>query len=127
MARLVLAVVLALAAVATARMAYVLPEAAETLLRARSLQTTFTCDNRAYGYYADVDNNCEIFHVCYPIVDETGALLETAHFSFVCGNQTVFNQESLTCSHADDAFPCEEAANLFDISNSEFGVIPERR
>nr|XP_053633577.1 U-scoloptoxin(01)-Cw1a-like [Cherax quadricarinatus]XP_053633578.1 U-scoloptoxin(01)-Cw1a-like [Cherax quadricarinatus] len=127
MYRVVLALTLALAALASARMAYVLPAEAEALLRARTLQTTFSCDSRAYGYYADVDNNCQVFHVCFPLTDDTGSLLETAHFSFICGNETIFNQESLTCSHPEDAVPCEEATTLYDISNSEFGAIPEER
>merc|ERR1712142_463340 len=117
----------ALAVCASARMPYVLPDGAESILRARSLQTTFTCDNRPYGYYADMDNNCEIFHVCLPISDATGAPIETAHFSFLCGNLTSFSQEALSCVHRDEAFPCEESATLYDISNSEFGVIPDQR
>ncbi|XP_053633576.1 U-scoloptoxin(01)-Cw1a-like isoform X2 [Cherax quadricarinatus] len=127
MCRVVLALTLALATLASARMAYVLPADAEVLLRARTLQTTFSCDNRPYGYYADVDNNCQIFHICLALTDDTGSLLETAHFSFICGNQTVFNQESLACSHPEDAVPCEEAATLYDLSNSEFGANPEER
>lgn len=47
------------------------------------------------------------------------------HFSFFCPNQTVFNQESLTCTDAVDAFPCEQASTLYDLVNSEFGRIPE--
>merc|ERR1712212_1221737 len=127
MARLTIATVLALVAVAAARMPYVLPDGAEGILRARSLQTTFTCDQRPYGYYADMDNNCEIFHVCLPIADATGATIESAHFSFLCGNMTTFSQESLTCVHRDESFPCEESATLYDISNSEFGVILDER
>lgn len=49
------------------RMAYVLPDGSDILVA--NLKTTFKCDNRPYGYYADVDNDCKIFHVCQPIVD----------------------------------------------------------
>ena len=119
--------VLACAAVATARMAYQLPDGAEFLLRARSLQETFSCEGRPYGYYADTDNNCEVFHVCLPVEDDLGEIIENAHFSFICGNQTVFSQDSLACANEADAFPCEEAASLYDASNAEFGVIPEER
>ncbi|XP_045595712.1 U-scoloptoxin(01)-Cw1a [Procambarus clarkii] len=127
MSRVVLVVLLALAAVASARMAYVLPDGVEALLKGGTLETTFSCDNRTYGYYSDIDNDCQLFHVCLPISDDAGAVLETAHFTFACANQTVFNQESLTCSHPHEAFPCEESANLYDLSNSEFGDIPESR
>jgi len=121
MARIAFAL-LALATVATARMAYQLPADAEFLLSA-PLQTTFSCDNLPYGYYADMDNNCQLFHVCFPVADEIGALVETAHFTFVCGNETIFSQESLTCVHSADAFPCDQARTLFELSNQDFGRI----
>ena len=125
MARLVFAIV-ALAAVASARMGYQLPGGSEFLLRS-NIQTTFTCDDLPYGYYADVDNNCQLFHVCLPVADEIGALVETAHFTFMCGNLTTFSQESLTCVHEADSFPCAESRSLFDVSNAQFGIIPELR
>ncbi|XP_068201782.1 U-scoloptoxin(01)-Cw1a-like [Palaemon carinicauda] len=117
-------IVLALVAAAAARMAYEFPDGAEALLSA-GLQTTFSCDSRSYGYYADVDNGCQVFHVCVPVVDEEGETLETAHFSFVCGNQTIFNQESLTCASPDASVPCSEATSLYDSSNADFGKIPD--
>ncbi|XP_053633581.1 U-scoloptoxin(01)-Cw1a-like [Cherax quadricarinatus] len=124
MSRLALVAVLVLASVATARMPYQLPADVEQYLSS-PIQTTFSCDNLPYGYYADVDNNCELFHVCFPVADEIGALVETAHFTFACGNETVFDQESLVCSHKDLSFPCSEARTLYELSNSEFFRIPE--
>ncbi|QQP52927.1 Uncharacterized protein FKW44_005225, partial [Caligus rogercresseyi] len=53
------------------------------------VQTTFSCDGQPYGYYADVDNNCQIFHICLPIEDDLGQIIETAQYSFICGNATV--------------------------------------
>merc|ERR1719431_72740 len=32
----------------------------------------FTCEGRAYGYYADVANDCQLFHVCYPVAYPDG-------------------------------------------------------
>jgi len=104
------------------RMAYVLPDGSDSLVA--NMKTTFSCDNLPYGYYADVDNDCKIFHVCQPITDADGQLIETAHFSFVCGNQTIFNQESLTCAFPEDSLDCADAPSLFDLSNANFGVIP---
>ncbi|KAK8396520.1 hypothetical protein O3P69_005520 [Scylla paramamosain] len=86
---------------------------------------TFDCTGRSYGYYADVATDCRIFHVCLPITDEEGAVAETAHFSFVCGNQTVFSQESLTCVLADEAVACAEAESLFEVSNAQFGIVDD--
>jgi len=86
---------------------------------------TFDCQGRSYGYYADVANECKVFHVCWPILDDLGDLVETAHFSFFCGNETVFSQDSLTCTHQLDAFPCQEAEGYYDVSNAEFGRVEE--
>ncbi|XP_063599382.1 U-scoloptoxin(01)-Cw1a-like [Penaeus indicus] len=117
-------VLAAVVAVASARMAYQLTAGFEDIV-GQPVQT-FTCDGRPYGYYADIDNDCRIFHVCVPVVDELGQASGTDHFSFICGNQTVFNQESLTCTDPIDAVPCNEAATLYDIVNAEFGRIPEQ-
>ncbi|XP_042858619.1 U-scoloptoxin(01)-Cw1a-like [Penaeus japonicus] len=110
-------------AAASARSAYQLPSGVE-LLRSQVI-TSFSCAGRPYGYFADVANDCAIFHVCYPVNDELGNIIEEAQFSFLCGNQTVFSQESLTCAHPEEAFPCDQAETLYDLSNADFGKIPE--
>ncbi|KAL7629961.1 UNVERIFIED_CONTAM: hypothetical protein RMT77_019919 [Armadillidium vulgare] len=106
------------------RSAYQFSDGIEAILSA-PITTSFSCDGQRYGYYADMDNNCEIFHVCLPIEDDAGTVVQTAHFSFACGNQTVFNQESLTCTHPEDAVPCAESGSLYELVNAEFGRIPE--
>ena len=89
------------------------PADAETLLNRTPLQANFKCEGKAYGYYADVDNNCQVFHICLPIENDAGEVIETAHWSFICGNGTIFDQATLTCNHEADAFPCEKAATLY--------------
>ena len=111
-------------AICSARMAYELPDGADTILES-GLQTSFSCDGRPYGYYADVANGCQVFHICLPIEDESGNTFEPAHFSFICGNQTLFSQDSLTCTYATEAFPCDQAESLYDSSNADFGKIEE--
>ena len=81
----------------------------------------FSCEGQAYGYYADVDNNCEIFHICLPIEDEAGEVIEYAQWSFICGNGTVFDQQTLSCNYASDAFPCEESEQLY--GTVMFGIL----
>ena len=44
----------------------------------------FSCDGRAYGYYADPTTNCQVFHICLGDGD--------IKWSFLCPNQTIFNQ-----------------------------------
>ena len=39
--------------------AYLFAADAESFLE-QSLKTTFSCQGREYGYYADVDNNCQV-------------------------------------------------------------------
>ena len=31
-----------------------------------NIDTSFSCIDRPYGYYADQRNDCKVFHVCYP-------------------------------------------------------------
>ncbi|RXG73856.1 hypothetical protein Avbf_01516 [Armadillidium vulgare] len=78
----------------------------------------FSCENRPYmAITLMLDNFCRIFHICLPIPDENG------NYSFICGNQTIFNQETLTCDFPEYSFPCDQAASLYDLKNSEFGRI----
>lgn len=98
-------------------LAYVLPAGAEEVVG--DIKTTFTCSGKPYGYYADTDNECEIFHICNPLVFPDGRT-ETFTFSFFCGNQTIFNQETLVCTYPEEAIPCQDAA-LFYIINDNFG------
>jgi len=83
----------------------------------------FTCDGRVYGYYADVANDCQLFHVCYPVLYPDGQQ-EMIKWSFICPNQTIFDQANLVCSFPLDAIPCEEAPNFYDgpeSLNARFG------
>ena len=86
---------------------------AESLLKAPLVQD-FTCDGREYGYYADVANNCQVFHLCWPVPPtEEGAPAQTFMWSFICPNQTIFDQAELVCNHEFFAFPCEEAETVY--------------
>lgn len=97
--------------------AYVLPAGADEIVG--DIKTTFTCEGKLYGYYADVDNDCQIFHVCLPLEFPDGRS-ETYTFSFFCGNQTIFNQETLVCTYPAEAIPCADAP-LFYLINENFG------
>lgn len=98
---------------------YELPSGAELILSA-PVNPSFTCQGRGYGYYADISNNCQIFHVCVPDVLADGQL-QTRTYSFLCGNQTIFDQSQLTCNHPQDAgVPCDQS-ELFYSKNEDFG------
>ena len=50
---------------------------------------SFSCEGQAYGYFADVENNCEVFHICYPLTDDTGRITEYIKYvKLRPGNQT---------------------------------------
>ncbi|KAF5298686.1 hypothetical protein FQR65_LT09666 [Abscondita terminalis] len=50
-------------------------------------KTKFSCKDMEPGYYADIDTDCQVFHIC----DEGRKL------SFLCPNGTVFQQGELIC------------------------------
>ncbi|XP_064487296.1 U-scoloptoxin(01)-Er1a-like [Ornithodoros turicata] len=114
----VIVAVVALAAVATSlprakRAAYELPDGVEFLVG--PVKTSFQCPARV-GYFADVDNNCQIFHVCNPVPKDDGSV-EVQQYSFLCGNQTVFSQFSLTCTLPEDAVPCRSSPDFFYLND----------
>ncbi|XP_054720130.1 U-scoloptoxin(01)-Er1a-like [Uloborus diversus] len=97
------------------REAFELPDGADLLVG--SIRTSFACPQGAEGYYADVENNCKIFHVCHTVVEESGSA-DTQQFSFLCGNQTMFNQLTFTCSMPEDAVPCPDAPSFFYLNDN---------
>ncbi|KAG0433155.1 hypothetical protein HPB47_020185 [Ixodes persulcatus] len=99
------------------REAYVLPDGAEFIVG--GFRTSFTCPAKN-GYFADVDNNCQIFHVCN-VVNYPDGKTEVQQYSFFCGNQTVFSQLSLTCTFPEEAVPCNNAPDFFYV-NDNIGI-----
>lgn len=66
-------------------------------------ETSFDCLNQEYpGYYADVEAQCQVFHIC--------ALNRT--FNFLCPNGTIFSQQYLVCVWWNQ-FDCNSAPSLF--------------
>ncbi|XP_051162022.1 putative uncharacterized protein DDB_G0282133 isoform X2 [Leptopilina boulardi] len=49
--------------------------------------TSFTCRGVKGGYYADLETNCQVFHIC-----DNGRKI-----SFLCPNGTIFQQSQLIC------------------------------
>lgn len=52
---------------------------------------SFSCEGRDYGYYADVENDCQLFHVCLPMKYQDGRS-QMFRWSFICPEETIFNQ-----------------------------------
>uniref|UniRef100_A0A1A9W6P9 Chitin-binding type-2 domain-containing protein n=1 Tax=Glossina brevipalpis TaxID=37001 RepID=A0A1A9W6P9_9MUSC len=53
-------------------------------------KTSFSCNGRPAGYYADIETGCQIYHMC----DGLGR-----QFSYSCPNTTLFQQRMLICDH----------------------------
>merc|ERR1712002_218148 len=99
-----------------------LPSGATRLLG--DISTSFTCVDQPYGYYADQQNNCRVFHICYPALfsDEH---VETYQYSFMCGEGTRFDQKEMTCVKESDAIACNTSPEFY-YRNTEFGLPQEK-
>ncbi|XP_064119203.1 U-scoloptoxin(01)-Er1a-like [Macrobrachium nipponense] len=93
-----------------------LPSDAELILG--PVKTGFACADLPYGYYADEDNRCAVFHICLPYIDN-GEII-TRQFSFLCGEGTVFDQERLICDVPESSVACSESRN-YRRANEYFG------
>ncbi|KAI2798441.1 hypothetical protein BLOT_012722 [Blomia tropicalis] len=75
-------------------------------------RTSFNCrDHKWAGYYADVETQCQVFHIC-----QTGGRKN----SFLCPNGTMFNQQLFICDWWHNV-QCDEVpahyelnANIYD-------------
>jgi len=67
----------------------------------------FTCDGQIAGYYADPEAQCQVWHWCLP----TGQM-----YSFLCPNQTMFNQNHRVCDWWYNV-KCDQSASLYSIND----------
>merc|ERR1712150_891 len=74
---------------------------------------TFSCEGRPYGYYADPATNCQVFHICLGDGD--------IKWSFLCPNQTIFNQQYFVCDYAINV-ECNNAESFYNL-NTNFGQV----
>ena len=89
-----------------------LPSDSESI-RSNIVDSEFSCVDRQPGYYADIDNDCQIFHRC---VENQKAI-----YSFICPEQTIFNQKALVCVWNNSMdFDCEDSDDYYDESNQAF-------
>lgn len=74
-------------------------------------KTSFTCDGKGFdfGFYADEEAQCQVYHVCWSGRRE----------SFLCGVGTVFNQAILACDYW-HSVDCSKTSQYFGV-NSELG------
>ena len=96
-----------------------LPSNATSIRASEMISERFSCMGRHYGYYADPDNDCQLFHVCLPVQFDDGRS-SMYKWSFVCPEDTIFNQETFTCSRREDAIACEDSERFYNL-NEDFG------
>lgn|ERR1719334_1749485 len=90
-----------------------------------TITDNFSCQGRRYGYYADQENDCQIFHVCVvlkQIFPDTFTDEDTIKFSFICPEHTIFTQDAMVCAWPRDAVPCKDAHLLYHMNQNFFVV-----
>ncbi|KAG5900212.1 hypothetical protein JTB14_008094 [Gonioctena quinquepunctata] len=78
--------------------------------------TNFTCVGKVIGgYYADLETNCQMFHVC-----TIGQLDEPMDIRFLCLNGTVFDQETRVCERIDEV-DCTKSEQFYSLNLELYG------
>ncbi|XP_037094779.1 vegetative cell wall protein gp1-like [Pollicipes pollicipes] len=88
-----------------------LPGGSKTVLKDMP-PSTFSCKDRPYGYYADIQADCQVFHICTPVVHADGFEQNLKH-SLFCNNGTRFDQRTLTCREETLALPCDRSESYY--------------
>jgi hypothetical protein len=88
-----------------------------------NIDTSFQCQGRGYGYYADVKNECKIWHICEKRVDDLGNEYMN-RISFFCPLGTHFDQKTLGCTISSLALPCPEAEHFYEATAQRFAPPP---
>ncbi|KAL1509646.1 hypothetical protein ABEB36_004352 [Hypothenemus hampei] len=68
-------------------------------------RTAFSCKGIDSGYYADLETDCQVFHICD----------EGRKISFLCPNGTIFQQAELICEWWNKV-NCSNSPNLYEES-----------
>jgi len=76
-----------------------------------NIDTSFSCVGRAFGYYSDIHNDCQLYHVCNP--REENGVTVYSHSPFICPLGTVFDQRSTACIHSTPDFSCAESVQHY--------------
>lgn len=71
----------------------------------------FSCSGRSYGYYADIENDCQIFHVCLPVTYPDGRE-QQFRWSFICPEETAFDQVNTKITRKGNIFSFVSILNL---------------
>jgi len=77
---------------------------------------TFNCTDRPIGFYADLELDCMIFHLC----DEDGRRIP-----YMCGNGTSFNQKFRVCDWNYNV-DCQESPEWYYLNDLTYRTDPPK-
>ncbi|ALC42148.1 CG5756, partial [Drosophila busckii] len=72
-------------------------------------QTSFVCNQRHEGYYADVESRCQAFRIC------AHTARSPQGFGFLCPNGTIFSQQKFVCDWYRNV-NCDESERYYDMN-----------
>ncbi|XP_043279657.1 probable serine/threonine-protein kinase DDB_G0282963 [Venturia canescens] len=78
--------------------------------------TSFSCRGLKGGYYADLETNCQVFHIC-----DNGRKI-----SFLCPNGTIFQQSQLICDWWFKV-DCSKSTELYEQSAEQLAEDERKR
>ncbi|KAI4494175.1 hypothetical protein M0802_009209 [Mischocyttarus mexicanus] len=78
--------------------------------------TSFSCRGLKGGYYADLETNCQVFHIC-----DNGRKI-----SFLCPNGTIFQQSQLICDWWFKV-DCSKSTELYEQSAEQLAEEERKR
>jgi len=82
---------------------------------------SFSCYGRPFGQYADVMRECRVFHLCYPYFNSTTDELFYQRISFICDNDSVFDQKRFICvENSTVDHKCSDSEALYLQTNQEY-------
>ena len=82
---------------------------------------SFSCYGRPFGQYADVMRECRVFHLCYPYFNATTDELLYQRISFLCDNDSVFDQKRFICvENSTVDHKCSDSEALYLQTNQEY-------
>lgn len=86
--------------------------------------STFTCNGKVTGYYADVKLQCRVYHFCTQLEGLEGDTYQ--RMSYLCLEDSFFDQKDLNCvKRADMKVPCDKAEAEYERSNKQFDAREE--
>lgn len=80
------------------------------------VEFTFDCSNRPIGFYADLEFECKIFHMC----DAYGRRVP-----HICPNDTMFNQQYRVCDW-NHKVNCKDAPNFYHLNELTYEAPPPK-